>query len=455
MSTKTLTNDLDNCLINFDHKILITNLLDDYGGLLEETAKTVQQFLAAEEKKGKEFEKIYLLRGTQLDSNDEVITLVNNDKLNERKEKLRNAQSLLYSAEIKGGTKSPPTEFVPLRQMAIKLDSLVVKDIPVMVNPGLLPTSSNGTSSVKESVANTKKPGGALGAMFKKQETKEAAASAAPKSAPDTSTPKRPEPEKKTDKSGPLGAMFKKQEAAASKKSPKAEPEKKTNSLGAMFKKQEAAAAKKSPTKSNDKPDSKSSRTKLSSFLTKKDEDKPKSSPPKKKETPKIKEEPTPSNISVNLFEESESSDDEEALDALKRQVLTDEDENDDDKPATSNKRRRIVDSDEDEEDTGPEVKIERKEETEEKVEEMEVEETEEPTKSETFLDDDGFVVTKKAKRQSLPKKKPNPTPVKIKTPSKVKKESPPSSKKKETTSKTTTGPKTKQGNIMNFFTKK
>ncbi|XP_055915734.1 DNA polymerase delta subunit 3 [Eupeodes corollae] len=447
MSTKTLTTDLDNCLINFTSKVLVTNLLDEYGGLLEEVAKTVQEFLVAEEKKGKEFEKIFLLSGRQPESEDEVITLVPDEKLQQRKEQLRDATCMLYSAEIVGGSKSPPTPFVPLRQMAIKLDSLVVKDSPM--TRGLLPvsngTSSNANNATKEP---TKKTGGALGAMFKKQEATTAANA---KPVPETSTPKKLEAEKKADKSGSLGAMFKKQEAAATKKSPKAEPEKKANPLGAMFKKQEATAAtKKSPTEKKDKSESKSSKKGLTNFVTNKEEDKKVKPVPKKVEQIKVKEEP---NVSVNLFEESEaSSDDEEALDALKREVLTDDE---DDKPATSSKRRRIIDSDD--EDTGPEVKVERKEVTDEAMEvELVDEEDEEPKKSETFLDEDGFIVTKKPKKQSIPRK-PNPTPVKLKTPTKVKKESPKSassSKKKDTQSKTP-APKTKQGNIMNFFTKK
>lgn len=449
IKTTSLASDLDNCLINFDRKVVVTNLLDEYGGLLEETAKTVQKFLAEEEKKGKQFEKIFLLRGLEQDSENEVITLVPDAKVSQRKEKLRNAKTMLYSAERVGGTKSPPTEFVPLREMTIKLDSLVVKEVPLMHGRGLLP-AKNGKPSASEPEAVSKKAGNALGAMFKKQES-----STASKQPPKATTPQKSEPEKKIEKS----ETTKKQETstATTKKSPKTDKEKKpSNSLGAMFKKQEAAAAsKKSPPDTKAKTEQKPSKGGLSSFLTKKQQNNEpqKSKSPVSKATgpPKIKEEPSDAvNISVNLFEENESSsDDEEALDALKREVLTDEEDNE---PSTSKKRRRIIDSDD--EDTGPEVKIERKEVVAQQADENITTESQEPTKSETYMDDDGFIVTKKAKNQSTAPKKPNPTPVKIKTPTKVKKESPksPTPNKKKPGS---AAPKTKQGNIMNFFTKK
>lgn len=171
--------------------------------------------------------------------------------------------------------------------------------------------------------------------------------------------------------------------------------------------------------------------------------------PPEKTPVKKIKEEPVVQH-SPNIFEES--SDEEETLNAMKKNLQESDEEMQE--PSTSTKRRRIVDSEDEEE--MPEKKVE-------KLETSVVEDGvyyvyEEVTK--TYEDEDGFMVTKKERvRKAVTAPPPEKDQVQVKgkekkTPVKEKKKTPPKAAEKKKVAPAGNDKK-KQGNIMSFFTKK
>ncbi|XP_037821756.1 uncharacterized protein DDB_G0286299 [Lucilia sericata] len=433
MGSTKLKEDLTNCLINFDRRVLITELLDDYQLAYEEVNDLVEKYVEQQEKKDKiKFDKRFLVHGVvEGEQKKEIYKIVEETKLKEWLNKLKNAESSLYSVEVAGGAKSAAPVFKPMSvQEGAKL-----KD-----RQGSKASITNGAVETSK----TTKP------IEKKEVKQEATSSKALKASPKSSAKATTKVEAK--KTSPKTETSPTDKKAADKKS--------TNKKGINnFFAPTATAANK---KTEDVKDSKASSgvvkpptpKKMEDFF-KKQTEKPKTSTESIKKTPAV-------NTSVQLFDDEDeeepeeiSSDEEEKLEALKRDIISSdvemeaEDENDT-KPTTSSKRRRILDSDDEEED--PPVKQEKldiKKETKE-------EEAEEPV-AETYLDEDGFVITKKPKQKASGAA--NKSPATKKTPPVTLKSSPKDSKKpsttKETKAATNSAAKTKQAGIMNFFSKK
>ncbi|XP_058982059.1 DNA polymerase delta subunit 3-like [Musca domestica] len=430
MGSTKLKEDLKNCLINFDRKVLITQLLDDYKVEHKEADKIVADFVQEQEKKQKlKYEKFYVVHGEQQKEDKqikEIYKIVEEAKLKEWLKKLKNAQSLLYAVEIAGGAKTPAAIFKPMS---------VEEGVKLKQRAGTKAAATNGITTSENKPTTSKPPE----KKEIKQEVKKPANDVSNKnSAPDTKkstqkTPtKSPTTTTKANKKGGINSFF----SSAAKKT---EDSKDT--------KAPASGVVKPPTPK-----------KMQDFFKKQTE--------KPKPAVEAIKKPT-ANTSVQLFDDddedeenkNESSDEEEKLEALKRDIISSDVEmnaDDDDgdeaaKPSTS-KRRRIIDSDDDDEiEEQPAVK-------QEKLDASAVQDDEEEanvSKSETFLDEDGFVITKKPKQKAQPAKKKSPpaasvkaSPVKKTSPSESKKTSPKSGKGAATT-------KGKQSNIMSFFGKK
>lgn len=420
MSSAKLKEDLSNCLINFDRRVLITELLDDYKLTYEQVNQVVQEYLMEQEnKENLKYEKRFLVHGMQEgEQKKEIYKIVEEANLNEWLLKLKNVESSLYSVEVTGGAKVAAPVFKPMR---------IDENVKIKARKSNKSAAANGTAETAKSVTekkdikqenNTKKdpsknPFTAKSESIVKKTSPKSESSPTDKKAAD----------KKTVAKKGINNFF----APTSNVSKKAEDTKDSK-----------AGAIKHPTPK-----------KMQDFFKKQAEN-PKTS------TANLNK--AAANSSVQLFDNDEevepeeiSSDEEEKLEALKRDIISSDVEmeaEDEGKPAASGKRRRILDSDDEEED--PPVKQEKldvKEET---------RETEEEAVAETYLDQEGFVITKKPKQKAT-----NKSPTTKKTPPVTIKTSPKETKKSSSSStnntKVATNPaaKTKQPQIMNFFSKK
>lgn len=408
---KCFRDDLSNCLIDFKKKVTITALLNDYGGSLEQISSDLKDFVAKEEK-SKKFDKNYLVRGFTDDKGNQLITIVNESKLEKLQNLLRKPVTLLFSIEeVKDGDSQLVNDhtFQPIKNKWIVLNNVRREEVAVTNSIAVVKEEPKPASKQKEEKkdffgASTKKDIGAT----KKE------------SAPSKKEKDKPKP----------------------KESPK--EEKKKDFFGAPAKKDSAPSKKDLGAPS------------------KKEKEKPKESPAKKQEakaniknmfqkqaakTPvkKIKEEPE-THHSPNIFEES--SDEEETIAAMKKDL--DDSDEEMQEPSTSSKRRRIVDSEDEEE--MPEKKVE-------KLETNVVEDGvyyvyEDVTKE--FEDEDGFIVKKTErvrKAVAAPEKVAEEKKPAKKTPVKAdKKKTPPKAAEKK---KAAANDKRKQGSITSFFTKK
>ena len=431
MASTKLKEDLENCLITFDRRVLLTELLDDYDLPYEEVNQVVTSHLKEQENKGElKYEKRYVVHGVQEgEHKKEVYKVVAETKLNEWLKKLKNAESSLYSVEVVGGAKAAADIFKPMK---------VNENVKIKDRTGVRATTSNGGSAA---AANTieKKP--------IKMETK--------------TTPFQEASTNKTTAKSPAKAKTPTKSQSPKTISPPTD-KKSTTKKGGINNFFAPATQKKvdSETKSNKSVVKPPTPKKMQDYF-KKQTEKPK--------TPS--KESIKSNTSIQLFDsddeeekqdpEEVSSDEEEKIEALKRNIISsdvemDEDaEETDNKPSTSSKRRRILDSD-DEESEDPPIKQEKLDIKEEmKQDENKDEKAEEP---ETYLDEEGFVITKKPKQKAsthkaAPVTKTTP-PVTMKTSPKESKKTTPTGIKDNKKSGNSTA-KTKQAGIMSFFSKK
>lgn len=424
---------LDDCLIDFDRRVLVTDLLEEYKLTYKEAHDALEAHIKEQERaSANKYAKRFLVHGLEragsgdVDETRELFKIVQGeDKLKEWLAKLQNSQSQLYSVEIAGGSKSAAPIFKPMQQVQVKVAKLEHRAGATTAKP-----TSNGTT---EQAAP--KP------ISTKVEPKAETAEEPPKKTSPSEQQKGKGKEKAgATKKGGINSFFSAAPAAAAKtqqQQPKEAKPAASSSMESFFKKQPAA----------------------------------KKSPP----TESVKKElPAASNTSVQLFDvESEaSSDEEEKLDKLRRKVVGDGDESDevgDNVKNANSKRRRISDSEDEEQpqkksaETPQHMKQkdeEKKKEEADDDEAMDVAEAETAT-NETFLDDDGFVITvrpKKQMQQKQPaKKKTSPKAAAAATSaassaSSTKKKSPTAAASKSSVKET---PKTKQGNIMSFFSKK
>ncbi|KAH8352859.1 hypothetical protein KR084_006829 [Drosophila pseudotakahashii] len=423
---------LDDCMIDFDRCVLVTDLLEEYKLSYKEVNDALEAYIKSQEPATK-FEKRFLVHGRRKSvSGEDLYSVVIESKLKDWLVKVQDAESQLYSVKIAGGSKSPAASFKPMQHLEVKLAK-------VEQRPGAgksVPTTNGApvTNGVKTEVSK---------AAVSKSEASKSSLKVEPSKSSlkaETSKPdedKKPSPEsKKTSpkeqasktkaaaaKKGSINSYF---TAAASKpKDVKATPSKPAAGMMDNFIKKEPAGEKKSPTQ--------------------KEETSKKEAPaPIKKETATKKSPPSSTkkstaNTSVQLFDEesAESSDEEEKLDKLRRKVVGSDNESDQEKPSTS-KRRRISDSEDEEQPP-------------KKAAEPEViavdEEMETEPANETYLDEDGFVITQRKPVKAQPVKKM--VSPKSAVPA-SKKKSPPSAGKAGKD-----GTKTKQAGIMTFFTKK
>lgn len=421
---------LDDCLIDFDRRVLVTDLLEEYKLTYKEAHDALEAHIRVQERSSaNKYEKRFLVHGLQTAGDGdgaaearELFKIVQGeDKLKEWLGKLKNSQSQLYSVEIAGGSKSAAPIFKPMQQVEVKLAKLEhragAKPTSNGVANGMAKTASKPVSTKVEPKAETSEVSKKTSPSEQKAKGKAAATATAAAA-----------------KKGSINSFFSAAPAAKAQPPKEAKPAaSSSNSMENFFKKQPAA----------------------------------KKSPP----TESVKKElPAASNTSVQLFDvESESSDEEEKLDKLRRKVVGSGDESDeaDVKPASS-KRRRISDSEDEEQpqkkSTEPQKMkqkdAEKKPQQEVDDEAMDVDakaEEAEVATNETFLDDDGFVITVRPKKQmhKPAKKKTSPKADAAETSaasvSSTKKKSPTAAAGKSI--KET--PKTKQGNIMSFFSKK
>lgn len=417
MSTeKCFRDDLSNCLIDFKKKVSITALLNDYGGTLEQISSDLKDFIADEENnKSKLFDKNYLVRGFTDDKGNQLITIVNQGKLEKIQSLLKKPISLLFSVEEVGDgrtSESPIVDdhtFQPIQNKWIVLNN------------------------VRKAATEEKKP------LVIKKEPQEVA-----------SKPK----DKKKDF---FGATSSKEKA---KPQESIAEDKKKDFFGATTSK-DKAKPKESPvedkkkgatsTKDNESPKSKKEDPPKGGIKNMFQKQAAKPKPPAKTPVKKITEEPLVQH-SPNIFEES--SDEDETLAAMKKELHESDEEMQE--PSTSTKRRRIVDSDDEEE--MPEKK-------QEKLESSVVEDGvyyvyEEVLK--TFTDDEGFNVTKKERVRKAVTAPPEKIAEKSKEEKSAGKKTPVQGEKKKTSPKAAEkkkpaagSDKRKQGSITSFFTKK
>ncbi|TMW51806.1 hypothetical protein DOY81_003105 [Sarcophaga bullata] len=399
MASTKLKEDLENCLITFDRRVLLTELLDDYDLPYEEVNQVVTNHLKQQENKGElKYEKRYVVYGVQEgEHKKEIYKIVAETKLKEWLKKLKNSESSLYSVEVVGGAKAAADIFKPMK---------VNENVKIKDRTGVRATTINGSSSAavntienKPIKVETKNPFQAT--STNKTTAKSPSKAKTPTKSVSQKTVSPPADKKSATKKGGINNFF----SPATQK--KVDTETKSS-------------------KSVVKP---STPKKMQDYF-KKQTEKPKTSP---KESSK-------KNTSIQLFDSEEeeekqdpeevSSDEEEKIEALKRDIISsdvemDEDtEETDNNPSTSSKRRRILDSD-DEESEDPPIKQEKLEIKEEIKEDEGIDEkVEEP---ETYLDEEGFVITKKPKQKAATHKA---TPAIRKTPPVTMKTSPKESKK-------------------------
>ncbi|XP_030381134.1 uncharacterized protein LOC115628993 [Scaptodrosophila lebanonensis] len=412
---------LDDSLIDFDSRVLVTDLLEKYKLTYKEVNDTLEAHIKQQELKcGTKYEKCFLVHGNKAAGNGgaptEVYTIVQGEsKLKEWLRKLQNAQSQLYSVEVAGGSKAPAQIFKPMQHLEVRLAKLE-KRAAAATTARPTPAMSNGvhkapdaTMPKRESTSNSNATNGS------KMETTEKGKQNEKKESP--TEQKKGKAAAAGNKKSSISSFFTAGAAAKAQTKPAKDTKAATNNtMENFFKKQPASeAAKASP----------------------------------KKET-------AASNTSVQLFDEesSPSSDEEEKLDKLRRTVVASDNESDteDIKASTSSsKRRRIMDSDDEEQPQkkANEKEIEAKPEPHTEVMDVDAEEDAAAPPAETYLDEDGFVITIKPKKAAQPAKKRASPASAAQTAPASKKKSPPSA------NKNTAGAKTKQGNIMSFFTKK
>ncbi|EDW89767.1 DNA polymerase delta subunit 3 [Drosophila yakuba] len=421
---------LDDCMIDFDRCVLVTDLLEEYKLSYKEVNDVLDAYI--KDQHDIKFEKRFLVHGKRKkqgsDSGDDLYSVVVEGKVQDWLAKVQDAESQLYSVKIAGGTKVPAAIFKPMQHLEVKLARVeqrpgAGKRVPsangVALSNGVKsePIKSEPSKSVvklepsKSSLkSETSKPGA------------EKSAGAKGKSSPENqkTSPKDQVSKSKPAvvKKGSINSFF---TAAASKpKDVKETPSKPASgTMDNFFKKQPAGAKNSSP--ENEDKSKKEAKEALEKTAI---------SPTKK---------PSRANTSMQLFNEesAESSDEEEKLDKLRRKVIESDNESDPEKPSSS-KRRRISDSEDEEQ---PPKKT-----ADEEVISMDEKMDTEPA-SETYLDEDGFVITQRKPTKAQQVKKM----VSPKAASPVnKKKSPP------TTAKVgKDAPKTKQAGIMNFFSKK
>ncbi|XP_017056841.1 DNA polymerase delta subunit 3 [Drosophila ficusphila] len=428
---------LDDCLIDFDRCVLVTDLLEEYKLPYKEVAEELEAYIKKQEPATK-FKKRFLVHGKrrtqETSSGEELYTVVQESKLNDWISKVQDAETKLYSVEIAGGSKSPAAIFKPMQHLEVKLSKVeqrpgAGKTAPTTNGAPLTNGSSKSQVSKTETAKSSVKIEPSKTSVKTEPSKSEVKKSADSKENPSPETKKTSpkEQDSKTKpaaaKKGSINSFF---TAAASKpKDVKATPSKSAASTMENFFKKQPPGAKKSP-----------SEKKETNAAAKQDSLK-KESPNKKSPSPTKK--PLAANTSVQLFdaESAESSDEEEKLDKLRRNVIGSDDECDQKKPATS-KRRRISDSEDEEQPP--------KKSAEQEVVAIDDEMDTEPA-NETYLDEEGFVITQRKPNKSQPvKKKVSP------------KAAAPANKKKSPPSAAKTGkdaPKTKQAGIMSFFAKK
>ncbi|XP_053961816.1 DNA polymerase delta subunit 3 [Anastrepha ludens] len=479
MCAAKLKEALNDCLINFDCRVLLTDLINEYHMPIEEVSSILTDYLSRQEKEGVKYVKRYVVHGAEAgDSNKEIFKIVQGEsKLDEWLNKLKDSESSLYSVEVAGGAKAPAEDLKPVAWCAIKLENLEVRESrPKHIN-GNTANTTNVSAAVKvDTKKETKSVKGIAGAFAKTEpnisktdavshagaSTSKISSEDNKKVSPQNSKSKNDEDVKKmsqkSNEQKKLSPKDKKTAAVASGQkgignffAPKGK-----DAPTSLNKTETAVVREKSPKKLNDFFKKQADKPTTSKEAPKKAEKKSNTS----KEASKKAEEK--SNTSVQLFSEDEdvedkkiiekkekmvevlveSSDEEEELNKMRRRV----EETDKEEAATSSRKRlRIEDSDdedaEDEDNKQPQKKQEKLDEA------VSADVQDSPPKSETYLDEDGFVITVKSKK---PSSKPKATTSsRQKTPAKT---SPKESKPKQTPA---AAPKTKQGNIMSFFKKK
>ncbi|XP_037957660.1 uncharacterized protein LOC119687428 [Teleopsis dalmanni] len=459
MAATKLAEALNDCLINFDSRILVTDLLQEYNLSYDEVHKTLEEYLKQQENKGTKYEKRFLVQGFEQEGDNEIYTVVKGEtKLREWMEKLKNVESRLYAVEVSGGARTPAQIFKPVEKCLILIDNMEER-VSGNANSSHLNDNAHttvATTTAKSASAASKSTKAKKAVPFTGRTTTIASANVVEKEliiTAETEKPKSDNIEQPPTQSSP-----KKTKAVAKKNTNKSQP----IAISNFF---TAAARGKPPTKpvtetkptavkceqSGGSSDSKSAVTLTKSTKQADDIMKlsctegslEKSSESSDEEevinANKAIEKQATTNKRSYVFDSTseptlkkslESSDEEEVISAMKLDIINSDNETEE--QATTNKRRRVIDSDSDNE---PEQKHE-------KIDVIEVAEEEDNkiNKSETFLDDEDFVVTVKSKGK--PSKKTSP---RLKPPAKM------PAKRKPPTAST----KTKQVNITDFFGKK
>lgn len=429
---------LDDCLIDFDRRVLVTDLLEEYKLSYKEVHGLLEAYVHSQEPATK-FDKRFLVHGKRKSCDgdspgDELYSVVQESQLPDWLAKLQDAESQLYSVEIAGDSKSPAMIFKPMQHLEVRLAKVEQR----VGKPATTPTTNgvhkaNGVgpqTSPKSLVKSESAKSSDKSDSLNKTENSSASRD---KSSPDIKNTSPTDHAAKTKpgssgaaKKDKINSFFTSAAAGNGQKDVKATPNKASTSTMNNFFKKEQPGVKKSPPK-----DASVLSKKLTPALLNKDDP-----------SPVAAKRQSPVNTSDQLFVcgSGDSSDEEEKLDKLRRKVI--ESDNDSDQKTSSiAKRRRIIDS-EDENDEQPPKKA-AEEPAVVDVEEMDTEQV-----NETYLDEEGFVITqrKPTKTAPPPKKKASPkasAPVN-------KKKSPPSTGKAGSDAA-----KTKQAGIMSFFSKK
>ncbi|XP_067620590.1 DNA polymerase delta subunit 3-like [Eurosta solidaginis] len=467
MCAAKLKEALNDCKINFDVRVLLTDLINEYEIPIDDVSDTLIDYCKEQEKDGVKFEKRYVVHGMEAeDANIEVFKIVKGqDKLNEWLDKLKDVESTLYSVEKVGGSKSPAEDLKPVKWCAVKLDGVETR------TTGSKPMNGNATKAetIKAAVKGESKPEskpakGIANAFAKPRGTTRTEAkneyysTSASNIVPGDNKKNSPQDGKKNEEN----AVKSPQKTADPKKiSPK---EKKAaaaavgqKNIGNFF-----APKGKATVDAAKKPESQKSPKKLNDYF-KKQADKPTAATKTAKGA--LQQEEKEGNTSIQLFEDDdeavaggavkegtpmevndESSDEEEELNKLRRKVAAVDEE----AGTSSRKRLRIEDSDDEDDIAIDDADGQQPQQKQGKLDESATvkEAVDSPPKSETYLDEDGFVITVKSKKSAT--KKPSTKP---KTPQKTPSKASPKAGKNKQTPKLSA--KTKQGNIMNFFKKK
>lgn len=465
MCAAKLEEALNDCIINFDKRVLLTDLINEYHMPIEAISCTLTKYLKQQEKEGAKYEKRFVIHGTEKeDDSKEIFTIVKGEaKLNEWLSKLKDTESSLYSVEVAGGARAPAEDLKPVTWCAIKIEDLQTRVSGAKQINGNAEKSTTSAPVKVESKLDVKQSKGLASAFAKTKPNKTSDSSSS------TNVKNKDAGTSKTkviaaDKTSPQDKA-KSELDANNKSTQKANEQKK---ISPKDKKAAAAAVRDQKGIGNFfAPKGKNAAETTSKAATGVIRQK---SPKKLKDFFKkqadtkvtIKKEENKANTSAQLFDDEdeqkeddkaeefeefgeqpvevqvESSDEEEEINKLRRKVIEAEKE---EAATSSRKRLRIEDSDDEEHEV--EQDDEQPQPKQGKLDETTVTEIDDtPPKSETYLDEDGFVITIKSKAHAKPA-----AAARQKTP---KKTSPKKSK-----SKPTPAAKTKQGNIMNFFKKK